>query len=144
MNSNLSLSEVLVDLKRVFFKVVLIQFILLFAVLMLWVPAVDRARTALWMYIYATASLASLVTTARVVFLLIEMASSQEAGRPAGILFWVSAKIFSFGALAVLIGFGGKFSTDFALLAGLTTFIVVPILGSFFWRERESRHASRA
>lgn len=144
MSPENKLLEAFSDLKKVFIKVVLIQFSALFVALMVWGPSVDRGRTALWMYIYATASLLSLVTTARVVFLLVEMASAQDGGRPAGIVFWVLAKFFSFGVLATLIWFGGKFSTDFALLAGLTTFIVVPILGSFFWRERESRHASRA
>lgn len=140
-----ALNETFKDLKGIFFKVVGIQAFLLLIVLFVWGPSgSERLQAALWMYLYAGVAVLSLVTTARVVFLLVEMASANDGGRPAGIGFWLMAKFFSFGMLAILIWFGGKYHTDFALLAGLTTFVVVPILGSFFWRERESRHAPRA
>ena len=66
------------------------------------------------------------------------LASSASGG-----VFWVMLKAASFAALALILVESRKSTTPLVILTGLTAFIVVPIVGSFFWSRRVSSDASR-
>jgi len=86
--------------------------------------------------------LAAIAKTIAIVFILV---SPQDlANKPAMIvqvIFWATLKFGCLGLLGFLFWSFGKELPNMALLMGLGTLLVVPLLGGFWWSHKELSYA---
>ena len=92
--------------------------------------------------------MADLLAMAQVVSQLLQLSgagpqSTARGPRMMQIFFWGLIKLACLGLFGVIL-WAGRETPQRALLMGLGTLVVVPLVGGFWWSQRELSHARRA